>query len=105
MSAFLIVTYVLLGYAYGNAKVLFKLIREGRKRSLEEKKQQEEGVRQMVVQYCSNNVDRRRTQLLGYFGQKFSAKECKGGCDKRLRNAEVVEEDLTEAAKNVVDLT
>lgn len=80
------------------------MITEGEKTSLEEKKRQEEAVRQ-VVQYCSNQVDCRRTQLLGYFGQKFIANDCKANCDNCRQSTEVIEEDMTEAAKDVVKLT
>lgn len=93
-----------LDYAYGDTNILFKLIKEGEKTSIEEKKRQEEGVR-LVVQYCSNKVDCRRTQLLGYFGQIFDAKDCGRQCDTCRQNSEVVEEDMTEAAMDVVTLT
>lgn len=90
-------------YSYSDTKVLHKLINEGEKTSLEEKKRQEDGVRS-VVRYCSNSVDCRRVQLLQYFGQNFSPSRCKKSCDNCIDSTEVSEEDVTEHAKNIAML-
>lgn len=91
-------------YTFGDTNVLFKLIREGEKSSFEEKKRQEDGVR-LVVQYCANDVDCRRTQLLGHFGQAFQAADCKKLCDNCQKTKGTVEEDMTDLARDVVKLT
>lgn len=83
-------------------KTLEKLIENG-KCTFEEKGRQKEAVR-AVVQYCQNEVDCRRVQVLGHFGQKFDPKKCNRMCDNCAENGDVVEEDMTEAAQNAINL-
>ena len=71
---------------------------------MEEKRRQEDSVRR-VVQYCQNSVDCRRVQLLRFFGQHFDHTGCKRRCNNCTESLEVVQEDLTKAAKNAVKLT
>ncbi|KAI5815893.1 P-loop containing nucleoside triphosphate hydrolase protein [Pyronema omphalodes] len=62
---------------------------------------------QMVVQYCDNPAECRRTQVLRYFGEKFDRANCMGGCDNCLKNAgnDLFEErDVTEDAANIVKM-
>lgn len=92
-----------LDYSYGDTKILFKLIQDGEKTSLEEKKRQEESVHR-VVQYCQNSVDCRRVQLLRFFGQNFSPTNCRKRCNNCSISSEVVVEDMTDIAKNAVRL-
>ncbi|TDL19606.1 ATP-dependent DNA helicase [Rickenella mellea] len=89
-------------YTYGDTAILFKMIREG-DATLEEKARQEDAIRE-VVRYCQNDVDCRRAQVLGYFGQAFNPRECHKSCNNCLDEAEIVEEDLTSAAKDAISL-
>jgi bloom syndrome protein len=62
---------------------------------------------QMVVQYCDNPAECRRTQVLRYFGETFDRSNCMGGCDNCLKNAgnDLFEErDVTEDAANIIKL-
>ncbi|CCX34016.1 Similar to ATP-dependent DNA helicase hus2/rqh1; acc. no. Q09811 [Pyronema omphalodes CBS 100304] len=62
---------------------------------------------QMVVQYCDNPAECRRTQVLRYFGETFDRSKCMGGCDNCLNNAgnDLFEErDVTEDAANIIKL-
>jgi superfamily II DNA helicase RecQ len=87
-------------YAYGDTKILFKLIQDGEK-TPEEKKRQEDGVR-AVVQYCQNEIDCRRVQVLGYFGQVFDRKDCHKRCNNCLENGDSVEEDMSKMAAKAI---
>ena len=37
-----------------------------------------------MVQYCENEVDCQRVQLLEYFAEKFDARHCRDECQLRL---------------------
>lgn len=81
---------------------MFKLIQDGEK-SYEEKKRQEDGVR-AVVQYCQNEIDCRRVQILGYFGQVFERKDCHKRCNNCLENSDSVEQDMSQEAALAIRL-
>jgi len=81
---------------------LFKLIQDGEK-TLDQRKRQEDGVR-AVVQYCQNEIDCRRVQVLGYFGQVFDRKDCGKQCNNCLDNAGSTETDMSEMAAHAIRL-
>lgn len=58
-----------------------------------------------VVEYCGNNVDCRRMQVLAFFDEKFQSRDCHSTCDNCLNVSAVFEEDVSEAAANMVRLT
>lgn len=93
---------LLADYTYGDTKILFKLIQDGEK-TIEEKKRQEDGVRS-VVQYCQNEIDCRRVQVLGYFGQVFDRKDCHQRCNNCLDNADSEELDMSDMAARAIRL-
>lgn len=57
-----------------------------------------------VVQYCLNNTDCRRTQVLAYFEEKFSAEKCNGRCDNCRNTTPVTREDVTDNAHRYIQL-
>ncbi|KAG6556304.1 hypothetical protein Mapa_002246 [Marchantia paleacea] len=58
-----------------------------------------------MVGYCENEVDCRRSLQLAHFGElNFNASSCKGTCDNCARSVSVVEEDVSEVAKQIVEL-
>eukprot|EP00887_Chlorella_sp_A99_P000649 scaffold5.g649.t1 len=60
-----------------------------------------------MVAYCEEEVECRRVLLLSHFGERtFRREACRGTCDNCAANAgrAVVELDLTEAAKKVVEV-
>eukprot|EP00897_Mesotaenium_endlicherianum_P009631 jgi/Mesen1/8697/ME000052S08131 len=57
-----------------------------------------------VVAYCENDVDCRRSLLLSHFGEKFEASQCNGTCGNCSRGYASVEKDLSEPAKQLVEL-
>jgi bloom syndrome protein len=57
-----------------------------------------------VVQYCENNTECRRVQLMAFFGERFDKKSCKRGCDNCLNDTEMVNQDVTRDAKSAIEL-
>jgi bloom syndrome protein len=60
-----------------------------------------------VAAYCLNEVDCRRSLVLGHFGEHFERQSCKGTCDNcKARNdgCAVVTKDLTAHAIDAVRL-
>jgi superfamily II DNA helicase RecQ len=56
------------------------------------------------MRYASNITDCRRCYVLGYFGEKFDRRQCRNGCDNCIENQGSIEEDMTEAAINIIQL-
>lgn len=59
-----------------------------------------------MVQYCENETDCRRVQLLEYFAESFDASLCKNGstpCDNCQSQVPFVSDDVTELVKVIVD--
>lgn len=57
-----------------------------------------------VVQYCWNDSDCRRVQLLQYFGERFDPSECRGHCDVCAKGERYVTRDVTTTARRAVEL-
>ncbi|OWM84899.1 ATP-dependent DNA helicase Q-like 4A isoform X2 [Punica granatum] len=57
-----------------------------------------------MVSYCENDVDCRRLLQLVHFGEKFDSTNCKKTCDNCIRITEFIEKDVTEIAKQLVEL-
>ena len=59
-----------------------------------------------VLAFCENKSDCRRTQVLAFFGETFDRVNCHNGCDTCLAHDKTTwrKEDVTEAAKEVVQL-
>ena len=91
-------------YAYSDTKGIFKLIEDNEKLSSEEKQRQKDGVHE-VVKYCKNEVDCRRVQVLQYFDQTFNPADCHSSCNNCLVKLDVIEEDVSEAAKTIIQIT
>jgi len=77
------------------------MIQESESASWEEKLRQEDAVRS-VVQYCSNEMDCRRVQVLRHFNQSFDSKNCGKRCNNCADAATWIEEDVTEMAINAI---
>ena len=85
-----------------DVRAAMHLISEGDKPE-EEKKRQNAAV-DAVAQYCRNDVECRRVQVLSYFGQVFDPRECGKTCNNCMQEKSVVEEDLTLYAKDALNL-
>lgn len=57
-----------------------------------------------VVGFCLNKVDCRRSLILSYFGEKFSAAQCGKTCDTCMNPEKVVTRDVSQLMKAVVKL-
>jgi len=57
-----------------------------------------------VVGFCLNKVDCRRSLILSYFGEKFSAAQCGKTCDTCMNPEKVVNRDVSQLMKAVVKL-
>lgn len=57
-----------------------------------------------MVSYCENDVDCRRVLQLAYLGEKFDASNCKKTCDNCSKMINFVEQDVTNQAKQLIEL-
>ncbi|KAK4491251.1 hypothetical protein RD792_001986 [Penstemon davidsonii] len=57
-----------------------------------------------MVSYCENDVDCRRHLQLVHFGEKFDSLNCQNTCDNCSKNQSCIEKDVTEIAKQLVEL-
>ncbi|KAF8019494.1 hypothetical protein BT93_G0242 [Corymbia citriodora subsp. variegata] len=57
-----------------------------------------------MVSYCENDVDCRRLLQLFHFGEKFDSNNCGKTCDNCLKIKSFVDKDVTEIAKQLVEL-
>ncbi|PIM99694.1 ATP-dependent DNA helicase [Handroanthus impetiginosus] len=57
-----------------------------------------------MVSYCENDIDCRRLLQLIHFGEKFNSLNCQKTCDNCSKNQTCVEKDVTEIAKQLVEL-
>ncbi|GAA5954091.1 hypothetical protein JCM10213_007118 [Rhodosporidiobolus nylandii] len=85
-------------YAYGDTKLLMRLIDEGD--GTPEQKDHNRANLRRVVQYCMNETDCRRTQVLQYFGEIFPREECHKTCDNCMAPKNVEVRDVTDLAKD-----
>ncbi|KAI9300225.1 P-loop containing nucleoside triphosphate hydrolase protein, partial [Cunninghamella echinulata] len=62
----------------------------------------------VMVQYCDNEMDCRRKQILGYFGEVFDTRLCQGStmCDNCRKNQgkNMVEQDYTSMALGILHI-
>lgn len=80
---------------------MFKRIADEPLATPEYRKNQETMLRQ-VMQYCHNDIECRRSQVLLHFGEIFDPQECRNQCDNCCCNQVVVEKDMTELAMDAV---
>ncbi|KAF1882424.1 hypothetical protein Lal_00039072, partial [Lupinus albus] len=57
-----------------------------------------------MVSYCENDVDCRRLLQLVHFGERFDSSTCQKTCDNCLKITSFIEKDVTEIAKQLVEL-
>ncbi|KAI9103562.1 hypothetical protein K1719_023185 [Acacia pycnantha] len=59
---------------------------------------------QRMVSYCESDADCRRLLQLAHFGERFDSANCKKTCDNCLKVKSFIEKDVTEIAKQLVEL-
>jgi bloom syndrome protein len=89
-------------YGYGDAGKIRRMIDDS-DGSWEQKDRQHQMLRKMV-QFCENQSDCRRVQVLGYFGENFRSHECHALCDNCNSDSTFENVDYTEYAREAIDL-
>lgn len=79
-----------------------RLIEEG-EGTREQKDHNRANIRR-VVQYCINESDCRRSQVLQYFGEKFPREDCHKTCDNCMAPKTSEPRDVVELASEAVNL-
>ena len=69
----------------------------------EQKQQQRDNLRD-VITFCENKIDCRRSQVLGYLGERFDKSKCNRTCDNCERNTELTIVDRTAYAVKALRL-
>ncbi|CAK4034584.1 ATP-dependent DNA helicase [Lecanosticta acicola] len=90
-------------YGYQDAGKLRRMIDENKESSREQKDRQRQMLRKMT-QYCDNQSDCRRVQVLRYFSEAFDQEDCMSGCDNCNSNSTFEDVDFTKYAKKAVSL-
>ncbi|KAK9325034.1 hypothetical protein V1517DRAFT_315827 [Lipomyces orientalis] len=93
----------ILYYAYRDATSIMTMIDRDKDIDYDTKEKQRTFLKQ-VLQYCENQTDCRRHQVLQYFNEKFDSKDCHNQCDN-CRIAAVCEfetRDITEITKDII---
>jgi superfamily II DNA helicase RecQ len=57
---------------------------------------------QEVREFCDNEMECRRQQILRHFGEQFDWRHCHKRCDVCLRDEAMVQQDFTDAANNLL---
>ncbi|PGH06447.1 hypothetical protein AJ79_06537 [Helicocarpus griseus UAMH5409] len=71
--------------------------------SAQQKKRQHQMLTQ-VIQFCENESDCRRVQILTYFSEKFQAAHCNRSCDNCKSGLTFEKKDFTDLAASAVNL-
>ena len=83
-------------YGYQDSSSLRRMIDSG-EGSYEQKERQRAMLRN-VIQFCENESDCRRVQVLNYFGEPFSKNDCNNFCDNCSSGTTFEDRNLTEYA-------
>ncbi|RAL16268.1 RecQ family helicase MusN [Aspergillus homomorphus CBS 101889] len=89
-------------YTYKDTTSLFRMIEnsDGNK----QQKDRQRLMLRMVVQYCENQTDCRRVQILGYFNEKFRRQDCNASCDNCKSDSVTELHDFSHHAASVIKL-
>lgn len=90
-------------YSYKDARSLQSLIQRDDKIEQSARETHLAKLRQ-VVQYCENQTDCRRRQVLHFFNETFDPKECQKKCDNCCSEVVSVTRDVTEHCLNIVKM-
>lgn len=90
-------------YGYGDTSQLFKMIRDNKEASSEQKEKQRNMLRNMI-HYCENKTDCRRVQVLAYFNEHFQKRNCHDTCDNCQSDALFETKDFTHHAIGISSL-
>lgn len=68
----------------------------------ENEKQHQREQLQEVREFCDNQMECRRQQILRQFGEQFNPQHCRKRCDVCLRDEVMVQQDFSDAAVNLL---
>lgn len=88
-------------YAYKDKIAMERLIERSEGGTKQSKEHQHTMLRQ-VVQFCMNEQDCRRHQLLRYFGEQFSKEKCNSTCDNCRKKQEFDIKDMSDISGSVL---
>ncbi|KAK0210459.1 ATP-dependent DNA helicase [Desarmillaria ectypa] len=93
-------------YRHGDFTRLIYMIRNPTdpESTTKETREEQEREAHLVMQYCVNNIDCRRQQVLSYFGENVEASSCNAHCDSCLSDALVLDQGVTSDAINIVNV-
>ena len=94
----------ILFYNYGDMARMRRMVRKEKLSPAQERVHMENLYR--MVQYCENETDCRRVQLLEYFAEQFDPALCRGGttpCDNCQSKVPYRSEDMTDLVRVVVE--
>lgn len=86
----------ILYYGKGDIRVLKKLIADSD--GNDEQKERQMVMLNRVTAFCDNKSDCRRTEILRYFGEDFTAEQCQKACDNCKAGLTFEEQDFSEYA-------
>lgn len=91
-------------YSFGDTRTHSFLIDKGDGNY--EQKQRQRANLTIMTKFCDNEVDCRRKQIMGYFGESFLPAACKKMCDNCVRNSDTpcVFKNMSEDAIRVIQL-
>lgn len=90
----------ILYYGKGDIRVLKKLIADGDGNN--EQKERQMAMLNRVTAFCDNKSDCRRTEILRYFGEDFTAEQCQKACDNCKAGLTFEEQDFSEYANAAI---
>jgi bloom syndrome protein len=86
----------ILFYGKADIRVLKKLIADGD--GSHDQKERQMSMLNRVTAFCDNKSDCRRTEILRYFGEDFSATQCRKSCDNCRAGLTFEQQDFSEYA-------
>ncbi|KAH8815331.1 hypothetical protein F5884DRAFT_771968 [Xylogone sp. PMI_703] len=89
-------------YGYGDTAMLQRFINDS-EGSPSQKARQREMLNRMI-QYCWNQIDCRRVEILGYFNERFTKEQCNHTCDNCASDSVRVAVDYTNYARAGIDV-
>lgn len=89
-------------YAFHDTQLLYRLIDDGDSTQAQ-KENNKDNVRR-VVQFCINETDCRRMQVLSYFNEAFDPRDCHETCDNCKNPGGAPKSDVTAVAQDAVGL-
>lgn len=93
---------ILLDWSTGDCGKRMGLIHSGDLDDNEKQHQLEQ--LQEVREFCDNEMECRRQQILRHFGEQFDQRHCRKRCDVCLKDEVMVEQDFTDGANNLLQI-